>query len=238
MKLKRTLLLVVASLALATAAHAAKAKKAAAAPAFSDTFAVDKTDLVSTGTNRYFVLTPGFQLVLKGAPEGKKTVLTITVLNETKIVDGVETRIVEEKEVVNGEVIEISRNYFAISKRTNDVFYFGEDVDIYKNGKVANHDGAWLSGVAGARFGLMIPGSPLLGARYHHEVAPGVALDRAEVMSVSETFETPAGKFPDCLKLEESSALEKDKAFKFYAPGIGLIYDGELRLVKSGCVAP
>ena len=238
MKLKRTLLLLAASLALATAAHAAKAKKIAAEPAFSDTFAVEKTDLVSIGSNRYFVLTPGFQLVLEGAPEGKQTVLTVTVLDETKMVDGVETRIVEEREVVNGELLEISRNYFAISKRTNDVFYFGEDVDIYKGGKIANHDGAWLSGVAGARFGLKLPGSPLLGARYHHEVAPGVALDRAEVVGVSETFETPAGKFSDCLKVEESSALEKGKAFKFYAPGIGLIYDGELRLVKSGRATP
>ena len=234
--MNRTLLLLTAALALATAAHAAS--KAKAEPAFTDTFAVDKADLVSTGANRYFVLTPGFQHVLEGTPDGKKTVLTITVLNETKLVDGVETRVVEEKETENGQVIEISRNYFALSKRTNDVFYFGEDVDIYKNGKITSHEGAWLSGVAGARFGLMIPGSPLLGARYQQEVAPGVALDRAEVVSVSETFETPAGKFTSCLKTEESSALEKGTAHKLYAPGIGLIYDGELKLVKSGRASP
>ena len=233
--MKHTLLFLAAGLALANAAHAAKAKSE---PAFTDTFTVDKADLVSNGANRYFMLTPGFQLVLEGTPDGKKTVLTITVLNETKLVDGVETRVVEEKETENGQLIEISRNYFAISKRTNDVFYFGEDVDIYKNGKITSHEGAWLSGVAGARFGLMIPGSPLLGARYQQEVAPGVALDRAEVVSVSETFETPAGKFTNCLKTAESSALEKGNAEKLYAPGIGLIFDGELKLVKSGRVSP
>ncbi len=232
--MKRTLLLLAAALALAPAAHAASKST----PAFTDTFTVDKTDLVSTGANRYFVLTPGWQLVLEGKPDGKKTVLTITVLNETKVVDGVETRVVEEKETENGQLVEISRNYFAISKRTSDVFYFGEDVDIYENGKITSHDGAWRSGVGGARFGLMIPGAPRIGARYHQEVAPGVALDRAEITSVSERLETPAGKFENCLKTEESSGLEKGSAHKYYAPGIGLIYDGELKLVKFGRGSP
>ena len=56
---------------------------------------VVKGDLSSTGRNRYFVLEPGFQLVLEGKEGGKTTVLTITVLNDTKMVDGVETRVVE-----------------------------------------------------------------------------------------------------------------------------------------------
>jgi hypothetical protein len=205
-------------------------------PAFTDTFNVDKADLVSTGVNRYFVLNPGFQLVLEGKSDGKKTALTITVLNETKLIDGVETRVVEEKETVDGQLAEISRNFFAISKRTGDVFYFGEDVDIYKKGKITSHEGAWRSGVAGARFGLMIPGPARPGARYQQEVAPGVAMDRAEVVSVTETFETPAGRFENCLKTEESTPLEMGKAHKLYAPGVGLIYDGGLTLVKSGHV--
>jgi hypothetical protein len=36
---------------------------------------------------------------------------------------------------------------------------------MYKNGKVSGHEGAWLAGVNGARFGLMIPGKPSVGAR-------------------------------------------------------------------------
>jgi len=159
-------------------------------------------------------------------------VLTITVLPETKVVDGVETRVVEERETVDGQIAEISRNYFAISRRTTDVFYFGEDVDIYKGGKVTSHEGAWLSGVAGARFGLLLPGTPLLGARYQQEVAPKVAMDRAEVVGLRETLVTPAGKFERCLKTEETSGLEKGRAHKLYAPGIGLIYDGALKLAK------
>src|SRR6185503_7351194 len=104
--------------------------------------------------------------------------------------DGVETRIIEERETNDGQLIEVSRNYFAISKRTGNVYYFGEDVDIYKNGKVASHEGAWLSGVNGARFGLMMAAVPLVGSRYYQEVAPQVAMDRAEIVSVTEMFKT------------------------------------------------
>jgi len=203
---------------------------------FTDSFGVDKADLVSKGTNRFFNLTPGFQAVFEGKEGGKPAVLTITVLNATKLVDGVETRIVVEHETAGGQLIEVSSNYFAISKRTGDVFYFGEDVDMFKDGKLVNHEGAWLSGVNGARFGLAMPATPLLGARYCQEIAPKVAMDQAEIASLSETVETPAGKFENCLKVTESSALESGRENKFYAPGVGLVFDGSLKLTRMGYV--
>lgn len=58
-----------------------------------------------------------------------------TVLNETKMVDGVETRVIEDRETKNGQLIELPRDYYAIDSAKNDVYYFGEDVDVYKNGK-------------------------------------------------------------------------------------------------------
>jgi hypothetical protein len=33
-------------------------------------------------------------------------------------------------------------------------------VDIYKDGEVAGHGGAWLSGAGGAKYGLTMPGEP------------------------------------------------------------------------------
>jgi len=128
------------------------------------TFAVERSELSPTGRNPFFILEPGYQLVLAGKEDDEEVRLTITVLDETRNVDGVETRVVEERESKDGEPVEISRNYFAISKRTNDVYYFGEDVDIYKDGKVISHRGAWLSGVGGAKFGLAgHPGLPAAG---------------------------------------------------------------------------
>jgi hypothetical protein len=159
----------------------------------------------------------------------------ITVLTETKRVDGVETRVVEERETNNGAPVEVSRNYFAISKRTNAVFYFGEDVDMYKDGKVVNHEGSWLAGVNGARFGLMMPGLPLMRARYQQEVAPPVAMDRAEIVSLTESLRTPAGSFTDVVKIEETTPLEPGtKEYKFFARGVGLLQDGSLKLTRYG----
>ena len=204
------------------------------APAFRDTFTVEKGDLSSTGKSDYFVLEPGFVATFEGTEDGEKVVLTITVTDKTKTVDGVETRVVEEKETANGKVIEISQNYFAISKSTGDAFYFGEDSVTYKDGKEINREGSWLAGVAGARFGLAMPGKPKVGDAYYQEVAPKVAMDRAEVVSVSETLKTPAGDFKDCVKTKETTPLEKGTEYKIYARGVGLVKDGELHLVKYG----
>ena len=194
-------------------------------------FPVDKADLLSTGRNPYFILEPGYFLILRKGNEE----MTITVLNETKKVDGVECRVIEEKETKNGKLIEISRNFFAICKRTNSVYYFGEEVDIYEDGKVVSHEGAWLSGEKGAKFGLAMPGTPLIGGRYYNEIAPKVAMDRVEILSMTETVETIAGTFKNCLKVVETNPLEPGaKEFKYYARGIGLVNDANAELVKYG----
>ena len=60
-------------------------------------------------------------------------------------------------------------------------------------------------------------------------------LFRSEIISISETLETPAGKYSNVLKIEETTALEpKDISYKLYAAGIGLIKDGDLVLKKYG----
>ncbi len=195
---------------------------------FRSTFSVDKAKLSSTGRGTYFILEPGHTLHFQS---GKDT-LIITVLGETKVVDGVATRVVEERETEGGQLVEISRNYFAIDNATGDVYYFGEDVDMYKNGKVTGHEGAWLSGVNGARFGLLVPGAPRVGDRYYQESAPKVAMDRAEVVAITAEIKVPAGVFKNCLRTKESSALESGSEDKYYAPGVGLIKDADFALVK------
>ena len=208
---------------------AKRAKTQAAEAKFQDTFKVDKSTLLDKGSNTYMILEPGYKLILV---DGQDT-LTVTVRDETKEVDGVKTRIVEERETKGGKLEEVSRNYFAFDKATGDIYYFGEDVDMYDaNGKVKNHEGSWLSGVNGARFGLMMPGQPKVGQRYQQEVAPGVALDRAEIISLTETVKVPAGTFKDCLKTKDSSGLEAAVETKQYAPGVGLLEDGGFKLSK------
>ena len=197
------------------------------------TFAVTAADLATIGENPYFVLKPGYQLTLEGKESGKTVTLVVSVLDETKLVGGIETRVVEERESENGALVEISRNFMAIHKATRDIYYLGEEVDIYKNGKIVDHEGAWLHGSKGATLGLLVPASPVIGQRYYQEAAPGVAMDRARVVSVTERGTTPAGTFERCLKTEETTPLEPgDKEYKLYAPGVGLIQDGPLVLIS------
>jgi len=209
----------------------------ALAQSWTQTFDVDTKDLVTTGESRYFVLKPGHQLTFEGRESGKPGQLIVTVLNETMTVGGVETRVVEERESKGGELVEVSRNYFAMHPRTGDIYYFGEDVDMYKNGKLHSHDGTWRHGSNNAHFGLMIPGAPTVGLRYYQELAPRVAMDRVEIVSLTERSTTSAGVFENCLKMKETTPLEVfARATKVYAPGIGIVEDGPLKLVSHGTV--
>jgi hypothetical protein len=225
----RFLVSIAALLALCTASTVA----VAAAGPWQKEFDLSKCNMVTTGRNDYFVLEPGFQLVL----EGGGTRVQITVLDETKTVDGVLTRVVEEREWKKGQLHEVANNYFAICEQTKDVYYFGEDVNYYKNDKVVKHDGSWLAGRNGAKAGLIMPGSPKVNMKYYQEIAPGVAMDRAEIVSLTETCKTPAGTFAKCMKVKEGSELDLGVTeYKYHAPGIGLVRDEDVRLVKYGSI--
>jgi len=194
-----------------------------------DTFPVNKADLAATGTNPYLAIQPGKVLKLVH----RKDRLTVSILPGTKTVDGVATGVLEEREEKNGQLIEVSHNHFATDPASGDVYYFGEDVDNYKNGKIINHESAWLAGENGARFGLMMPGKPKKGDKFYQEIAPKVALDRVEIISIDETVKTPAGTFEHCVHLRETTPLEPEVSHKYYAPGIGMIKDDEFELAEK-----
>jgi len=214
---------------------AAAAPRAQAGPTWQEDFGIDRCQLATNGRNDYFVLEPGHRLVL----ENGNTRLQITVLDETKVVNGVSTRVVEEREWVQGQLSEVSRNYYAICAQTKDVLHFGEDVQVYVDGKFVKTDGTWLAGVNGNRPGLVVAGSPKVRMKYYQEIAPGVTMNRGEVVSLRSTCKTAAGTFTRCMKVRGTSSLDPKKLeFKYYAPNIGLVRDEELGLVQYGPVKP
>lgn len=213
-----------------------------AVPAIADTadndgwqsrFPIENYTMTAKGNNSYWSLKPGRFVVLGHLePDGSEFVI-ISVLDETEMVDGVETRVIEEREFENGELAEVSRNFFAMAKETKDVFYFGEDVDYYKDGEIVGHEGEWRAGKDNARPGLYMPAKPAVGMKYYMEYAPNAAMDRAEIFETSATVETIRGTFDDCLIVTESSPLEPDdESYKRYAPSVGMIYDDGLELYK------
>jgi len=202
---------------------------------WNDSFPVESLTLVSTGQNRYWSLKPGRYVVLGNIEPAGAEFVVISVLDETEIIDKIETRVIEEREYKDGRLVEVSRNFFAMAKETKDVFYFGEDVDDYENGKISGHSGQWRAGKDDARAGLYMPGNPAKGMQYYMEFHPGIAMDRAEIFDTNATVETPAGIFRRSLIVTESSPLEPgDESYKRYAPDIGMIFDDGLELYKRG----
>ena len=158
--------------------------------------------------------------------ESSSTKVQISSLDRTEVVAGVATRVVEEREWSEGQLAEISLNYFAQAP-DGTVCYFGEDVDIYENGQITSHEGAWRAGIGENKPGIIMPANPAVGQKYQQEIAPGVAEDRAEHLGFEESFTTPAGTFQNVLLVKETPASTKR-----YAQGVGLIFDDGEVLTK------
>ena len=205
---------------------------------YTSSFRTEDCTFSATGSNPYFILEPNYRQVLVGNESGTAVEQTITVLNETREVNGTQTRVVEERETEDGELLEVSRNFFAICDETNSVFYFGEEVDDYENGAIVGHGGAWLAGEGdNNEAGLIMPGTILLGAKYYQEIAPDIAVDRAEIIEIDGELVVPAGSFDDVLVISESNPLEPGvEELKYYAPGVGILQDEDLKLVEYGFV--
>jgi hypothetical protein len=177
-----------------------------------------------TSTNPFFPMDVGLQSILTGESDGEPAVLQITVLNQTRVISGVTTRIIEEREDHGGELAEVSWNYFAQAP-SGDICYFGEDVDIYEEGGIS-HEGTWCADDPGNQAGIFMPADPRPGTRFEIEVAPGVAEDEGKIVGIGP-IEVPFGKFSNPLRIREFNPLDGDKDFKIHAAGVGIIVDGE-----------
>jgi hypothetical protein len=188
---------------------------------------IDRTNLTSVGQTPYFNLEPGYRLHY----QGQQSTLTITVCRKTKLVDGVDTRVVERREEKDGRPTKVTWTYLAIDKTTNALYCFGAHVQSYEHGEVVSHDG-WRSGVRGARFTLMLPGRPNVGDRFERRSTSGKVNRLCEVSGLAEEVATPAGTYHNCLRTQVTSATETEAREKVYAPGVGLVKDGPFVLTK------
>jgi hypothetical protein len=183
--------------------------------------------------NGFFPLVVGSELELEGEEdEGTFIEVMITVLDETEVVAGVTTRVVEEAEFEDGEVVEISRNFYAQAD-DGTVCYFGEDVDDFEDGEIVSHEGSWRAEEDGNLPGIIMPGNPEEGMVFSQEFAPGIAEDQAEILFFGETIEVPAGTFSDTLTTLDCNPLEEDSMDeKVYIRDIGLAIDEDAELVS------
>ncbi len=212
------------------AAKARKAQAAAALPKFSH-----PRDI----TNPWLPLASLKQDILEGKEGGKEMRIERTIkpeLHKTFKIgkQTVEALVMEDREFEGGKLAEITLDYFAQSD-DGTVYYLGEDVDEYADGKVTGHSGAWLYGVQTKVPGVLMPGTLKVGDKFRPEDVAKLTTEDDEVLSVSETVTVPAGTYQHCLKLKEVLSDGKTE-YKYYAIGVGCIKevpDGGELVLKS-----
>jgi hypothetical protein len=185
--------------------------------------------------NPFSPMPVGQRLILEGEEDGVPVRVEITVLDETEEVAGVTTRVVEERDFEDDELIEIFRNFLAQAP-DGTVCYYGEDVDIFEDGQVISHQGQWRAGEGNNQAGILMPAEPAVGQVFAIEGAPGIAEDRAEIIAIGEAVTVPAGMFDNTLRLVERNPLDGDEGEKVFANGTGLIVDEAAELTEVAVV--
>jgi len=186
--------------------------------------AINPADFVGEITNKYFTLKPGKQFTYRDSTGTQRTEIVVT--GETKKIMGVTTIIVRATEWKNGVLKEDTRDWYAQDKEGN-VWYFGEAVDNYVNGKVDNHAGSWEAGVDGAKPGIIMLARPKVGETYRQEYYRKQAEDMGTIVALDKKLTTPAGAFTNCLQIKDWSKIEWASEHKYYCPTIGFLVKEE-----------
>ena len=177
-------------------------------------------------THPYLPLTSLRQDVLEGVEDGKKLRVERTPLpNKHKSFNiagqRVEALVVEDREFENGTLAEVATDYFAQDDNGN-VYYLGEEVDDYENGKITGHDGSWMLGKDTQVPGVILPANPKQGDRFKGEDVSQAIDEQDEIISLLETVTVPSGTYHKCLKVREKLA-DGTTELKYYAPGVGVV---------------
>lgn len=174
--------------------------------------------------NAYFPMIPGTTLHYEGEDEdGAMVEVTDYFTTDTKDIMGVTCIVVENKEWIDGELIEETEDWYAQDLDGN-VWYFGEYSQEIENGVVVSTAGSWEAGVDGALPGIIMFANPYIGIWYRQEYYEDEAEDVAQILSISESVIVPYGSYTDCLLTAEWNLLEPDVIeHKYYAAGIGMI---------------
>jgi hypothetical protein len=183
--------------------------------------------------NEWLPLKPGTQLVYEGSAivdeEGRQPRRVVTIVTDlTKVIDGVRTLVIWERDFTAGQLNEPELAFFA-QDNSGNVWLVGEYPEEYEDGKFDKAP-AWISGQKGARAGISMPAEPRLGAPDYAQgyAPPPVDFDdRAKVYKVGQKTCVPVDCYENVLVTEEFNQSEPGAyQLKYYAPGVGNIQVG------------
>lgn len=185
---------------------------------------INPRDFSPTVTNPWFPLKPGRTLVSTGVKDGQKALDLVVTTSRTKLVDGVRTRVVEDRLYLNNVLKERTSDYYA-QDRCGNVWYFGEDTaELDAHGRIVSTEGSFHAGVDGAQPGVFMQAHPQLGRKFRQEWYAGQAEDVFWAVNRNAKVTVPAGTFRHALRTVETNALEPDVVDnKYYVRGIGQV---------------
>ena len=185
--------------------------------------------------NLYRPMVPGTVNLYQAETEDGVETIVVAVLDETREVNGVTSRVVRDRVYQDGLLIEDTHDWFA-QDDAGHIWYMGETVINYAYDDAGNlqgtdNEGAWEAGLdladvgSIAEPGILIKATPTVGDTYRQEYYPGEAEDMAEVTKVDQSQTLADGStYSEVIEVREWNPLETDsEEYKFYAPGVGLI---------------
>ena len=185
----------------------------------------------TTIDNPYYPLAPGTRIVLvgeanRGAGELAHRVI-ITVTDLTKVIDGVRTRVVWERDINEGTQVETELSFFAQDDDGN-VWNLGEYPEEYEARTFVGAPSTWIAGHAGAEGGIHVQSDPTVGTPIYLEgrVQAIEFFDLAQVHETDQKLCIPLGCYEGVLVVDEWDPLaqpEDGHQLKHYAPGVGPI---------------
>ena len=170
----------------------------------SDSYTVDivPSDFVPSVTNKFFSLKPGTRYLFKDKTGNER--IEVAVTDDKKHIMGVRTSVVRVREWKRNTLVEETRDWYAQDK-TGTVWYFGEAVDNYKDGKLDNHKGSWEAGSTAPCPGSLCWASPKL-VRPTARNTTNTGLKTWERSWPDAKVSVPLGKFENCLKVRVGAA--------------------------------
>jgi hypothetical protein len=179
--------------------------------------------------NRYLPALPGTRYVFEGTANTDEGIIqrriVTTVTDMTKVVNGVRTVVIWDRDFNNGELAEEELAFWAQDQQ-GTVWLLGEYPEEYEDGEFVGAPSTWIAGQARARAGVIMLAQPRVGALYRQGLAPAVEFfDCAEVVRRGVRVCTPLDCYDRVLVVDESSPLEPDSGVqrKFHAPGVGVV---------------
>jgi hypothetical protein len=177
---------------------------------------LDPAEFSTRIDNPFWPMAPDSRWVYREADEdGAERRVEVTVTRRTRLVQGVEARVVQEVVTEEGRVQEATEDWFA-QDRSGNLWHLGEAGREYHNGRARPTPESWQAGVDGAQATIVVPGRPDPGMLHRPERAAAT-----QVLSSATRAKVPYGSFEQLVITKESTPLEPRVEHEFYARGVG-----------------